>query len=73
MKLTVRIMSCCTVSVTIPDLLTVKREIEGSSHIRLGLVKPQSKSSIPNGDSAAEPDSSMLLKAKPVEPVSFYP
>jgi hypothetical protein len=53
MKLTLRIMSCCTVSVTIPDLLTVKREIEGSSHIRLGLVKPQSKSSIPNGDSAA--------------------
>jgi len=27
MKMTLRIMSCCTVSVTIPDLLTVKREI----------------------------------------------
>jgi hypothetical protein len=61
------------VSITIPDLLTVKREIEGSSYTRLGSVKPQSKSSIPTGDSAAEPDSSMLLKAKPVEPVSFYP
>jgi hypothetical protein len=44
----------------------------GSSHIRLGSVKPQSKSSIPCGEPAAEPDSSMLLKAKLVEPVSFY-
>jgi len=45
----------------------------GSSHIRLGSVKPQSKSSIPSGVPAAEPDSSTLLKAKPVEPVSFDP
>jgi len=45
----------------------------GSSHIRLGSVKLQSKSSIRSGEPAAEPDSSMLLKAKPVEPVSFYP
>jgi hypothetical protein len=45
----------------------------GSSHIRLGSVKPQSKSCIPGGDPAAEPDSSMLLNAKPIEPVSFYP
>jgi len=51
----------------------------GSSHIRLGSVKPQSKSSIPSGEPAAEPNSSTLLKAKPVEPersvepVSFYP
>jgi len=45
----------------------------GSSHIRLGSVKPQSQSSIPSGEPAAEPDSSTLLKAKPVEPVSFYP
>jgi len=45
----------------------------GSGHIRLRLVKPQSKSFIPGGEPAAEPDSSMLLKAKPVEPVSFYP
>jgi hypothetical protein len=45
----------------------------GSSHIRLGLVKPQSQSSIPSGEPAAEPDLSMLLKAKPVEPISFYP
>ena len=45
----------------------------GSSHIRLGSVKPQSKFSIPSGEPAAEPDSSMLLKAKPVELVSFYP
>jgi len=45
----------------------------GSSHITLGSVKPQSKSSIPSGEQAAEPDSSPLLKGKPVEPVSFYP
>jgi len=42
----------------------------GSSHIRLGSVKLQSKSSIPSGEPAAEPDSSTLLKAKPVESVS---
>ena len=44
----------------------------GSSHIRLDSVKRQSKSSIPSGEPAAEPNLSMLLKAKPVEPVSFY-
>jgi len=38
----------------------------GSRHIRLGSVKPQSKSSIPSGEPAAEPDLSPLLKAKPV-------
>jgi len=45
----------------------------GSNHIRLGSEKPQSKSSIPSGEPAAEADSSTLLNAKPVEPVSFYP
>jgi len=45
----------------------------GSSHIGLGSVKPQSTSCIPGGEPAAEPDSSMLLKAKPIEPVNFYP
>ena len=51
----------------------------GSSHTRLGSVKPQSKSSIPSSEPAAEPDSSTLLNAKPIEPVSsvepviFYP
>jgi len=45
----------------------------GSSHIRLGSVKPQSKSSIPSGEPAAEPDPSTLVKAKPVEPLRFYP
>jgi hypothetical protein len=45
----------------------------GSSHSRLGSVKPQPKSSIPSVEPAAEPDLSPLLKAKPVEPVSFYP
>jgi len=45
----------------------------GSSHIRLSSVKPQSESSIPSSEPAAEPDSSPLLKVKPVEPVSFDP
>jgi hypothetical protein len=45
----------------------------GSSHIRLGSVKPQSKSCIPGGEPDVEPDSSTLLKAMPVELVSFYP
>jgi len=44
----------------------------GSSHIWLDWVKLQSKSSILRGEPAAEPDSSTLLIAKPVEPVSFY-
>jgi len=49
-----------------------------SSHIRLGSVKLQSKMSKPSGEPAAEPDSSTLLNAQPVElvssvePVSFY-
>jgi len=45
----------------------------GSCHIRLPLVKPQSKLSLPSGEPATEPDSSTMLKAKPVKPVSFYP
>jgi len=51
----------------------------GSSHIRLCSLNPQSKSSIPRGEPAAEPDSSTLLNVKPVqpissvEPVNFYP
>jgi hypothetical protein len=44
----------------------------GTSHISLGSVKPQSRLSIPSGEPPAEPDWSTLLKAKPVEPVSFY-
>jgi len=45
----------------------------GRSYIRLGSVKPQSKWCIPGGEPAAEPDSSMFLKAKPIEPVSVCP
>ena len=44
-----------------------------SSLFKLGSVKPESKSSIPSREPSAEPNSSMLLKAKPVEPASFYP
>jgi hypothetical protein len=44
-----------------------------STHIRLGSVKPQSKLSICTGVPAVEPDSSTLLKAKPVQPVRFDP
>jgi len=46
---------------------------QGSRHIRLGSVKQQPKARIPGGELAAEPDSSIMLKAKPVDPVSFYP
>jgi len=45
----------------------------GNSHIRLCSVMPHSKLSITSGEPAAEPDSSILLKVKPVEPVSSYP
>jgi len=45
----------------------------GSSHIRSGSVKLQSNMSISGLETAAEPDTSPLLKAKPVESVSFYP
>jgi len=44
-----------------------------SSHIRLHLVNAQSNSSIPSLEPAAECNKSLLLKAKPVEPVTFYP
>jgi len=43
----------------------------GSSHIRLGSVKPQSNTSISGLEPAVEPDTSPLLIAKPVELVSF--
>jgi len=43
------------------------------SHIRLGWVKPQSNTTISGLEPAAELDTLPLLKAKPVEPVSFYP
>jgi len=45
----------------------------GSSHIWLGSVKLQSNTTISCLEPAAEPDTLPLLKAKPVEPVSFYP
>jgi len=45
----------------------------GSSHIRLCSVKWESNTSILGLEPAVEPDTSPLLKAKPVEPVSFYP
>jgi len=45
----------------------------GSSHIRLGSVKPQSSTTTSGLEPAAEPDMLLLRKAKPVEPLSFYP
>ena len=47
--------------------------LPGSSHIGLCSVKPQSNTSISGPEPAAERNTSPLLKAKPVEPVSFYP
>jgi hypothetical protein len=45
----------------------------GSSHSRQGSVKPQSNTSISGLEPAVQPNTSPLLKAKPVELVSFYP
>jgi len=45
----------------------------GSSHIRLGSVKLQSNTTISGLEPATEPDTLPLLKAKPVETVSYYP
>jgi hypothetical protein len=45
----------------------------GSSHIRLRSVKLQSNTTISRHEPAAEPNTSTLLKAKPIEPVSFHP
>jgi hypothetical protein len=45
----------------------------GSSHFRIRSVQPQSKTSISSLEPATERDMSPLLKAKPVEPVCFYP
>jgi len=45
----------------------------GSSHIRLGSLKPQSNMRISGLEPAVEPDTSPLLKAKPVELVCLNP
>jgi len=45
----------------------------GSSHIRLGVVKLQSNTSISGLEPPAERHTSSLLQVMPVEPVSFYP
>jgi len=45
----------------------------GSSHMRVDSGKPQSKKCIVCVWPEAKPDSSPIQKAKPVEPVSFYP
>jgi len=45
----------------------------GSCHIRLGSVKLQLNTSKSSLEPAAEHNMSSLLKAKPVEPASFYP
>jgi hypothetical protein len=45
----------------------------GSSHLRLGSVNPQSKTTISGDEPAVEPNTSLLLRLKPVEPGRFYP
>jgi len=45
----------------------------GSSHIRLGSGKAQSNTGIAGLAPAAKPDSSLIINAKPIEPVRFYP
>jgi hypothetical protein len=44
-----------------------------SSHIRLSSVKPQSNTSLSGLEQAVKSNTSPLLKANPVEPVSFTP
>jgi len=44
-----------------------------SCHMRLGSANPKLDTGIPGHTPAVEIDSSRLLKAKPIEPVSFYP
>jgi len=65
------LMECLDIVPGISQMLQATSR-PGSSHIRLGSVKPQSNWSIPSCEPATEPDSSMLLKAQPVQPVSFY-
>jgi len=45
----------------------------GSSHMKLGSVKPQSNASISSLEPSAEHNTSPLPKAKPVEPRSSFP
>jgi len=45
----------------------------GSSHNRLGLVNPQLRTRISGHQPAAKGDMSPVLRAKSIEPVSFYP
>jgi len=59
----------------VPGILQMPQETSrpGSTHIRPSSVKLQSNTSISGLETAAECDTSPLLKAKPVEPVSVYP
>jgi len=45
----------------------------GSSHIRVGSVKPQLRTSISGLEPTTDRDTSPGLKAKPIEPVTFCP
>jgi hypothetical protein len=44
----------------------------GSSHLRLGSGRPQSNKCIASLPPDVEPDSSPIMKAKPIQPVSLY-
>jgi len=46
---------------------------QANSQMRLGSLKPRSNMSISGLEPAAEHNMSYMLKAKPDEPVSFYP
>jgi len=58
----------------VPDMFQITQGIARpeSNHMRLGSGKPQSITGIPSLEPAAEPDSSPMRKAKPVQPVRFY-
>jgi len=59
----------------VPEILQMPQGTSqpGSSHIRVGSVKPQSNTSISGLEPAAVPDTSPLLNANPVVPETFYP
>jgi len=66
------LMECLEIVLGISQMLQGPSR-PGIIHIRLGSVNPQSNLIISSFESAAEPDTSHLLKVKAVEPGSFYP
>jgi hypothetical protein len=65
------VMECLETVAGISQMLQQTSQ-PGGSHIRLGSVKLQSHMSTSGIQPTSERNTSPLLKAKPVEPVSYY-